>query len=37
MLNTGHIDVPFLLLSAAIIVLCMAAAYWAYNKRDLYI
>ncbi len=37
MLNTGRMDVPFLLLSAAIIVVCMAAAYWAYNKRDLYI
>jgi ABC-2 type transport system permease protein len=37
LLNTGHMDVPFLLLSGAIIVLCMVAAYWAYNKRDLYI
>ncbi len=37
MLNTGHLDGPFLLLSAAIIVVCMAAAYWTYNKRDLYI
>lgn len=27
----------YLLLSAAIIVVCVAAAYWTYNKRDLYI
>jgi ABC-2 type transport system permease protein len=37
LLKTGHMDVPFLLLSAAIIVVCMVAAYWTYNKRDLYI
>ena len=37
LLKTGRLDVPFLLLSAAIIVVCMVAAYWAYNKRDLYI
>jgi ABC-2 type transport system permease protein len=37
LLNTGHLDVPFLLLSAAIIVVCMVAAYWTYNRRDLYI
>jgi ABC-2 type transport system permease protein len=37
LLKTGHMDAPFLLLSAAIIVVCMVAAYWTYNKRDLYI
>ena len=37
LLKTGHMDVPFLLLSAAIIVVCMVAAYWTYNQRDLYI
>jgi len=25
------------LLSAVIVVVCVAAAYWIYNKRDLYI
>jgi ABC-2 type transport system permease protein len=35
--QTGQIDGWYLLLSAAIIVVCVAAAYWAYNKRDLYI
>ena len=33
----GRMDSTFLLLSAAIIVVCVAAAYWIYNKRDLYI
>jgi ABC-2 type transport system permease protein len=37
LLKTGRLDVPFLLLSAAIVVVCMVAAYWTYNKRDLYI
>jgi ABC-2 type transport system permease protein len=37
LLNTGRMDVTFLLLSAAIIVICMIAAYWIYNRRDLYI
>jgi ABC-2 type transport system permease protein len=37
LLKTGHLDVPFLLLSVAIIVVCMVAAYWTYNRRDLYI
>jgi ABC-2 type transport system permease protein len=37
LLKTGRMDVPFLLLSAAIVVVCMVAAYWTYNKRDLYI
>jgi ABC-2 type transport system permease protein len=35
--STGKMDSTFLLLSAAIIVVCVAAAYWFYNKRDLYI
>jgi ABC-2 type transport system permease protein len=33
----GRLDNAYLLLSAAIIVVCVAAAYWTYNKRDLYI
>ena len=32
-----RMDNGFLLLSGAIIVVCVAAAYWSYNKRDLYI
>ncbi len=35
--RTGKMDGAFLLLSAAIIVVCVVAAYWAYNRRDLYI
>ena len=35
--RSGKMDVTYLLLSAAIIVVCVAAAYWTYNKRDLYI
>jgi ABC-2 type transport system permease protein len=35
--QTGKLDGGYLLLSAAIIVVCVAAAYWVYNKRDLYI
>jgi ABC-2 type transport system permease protein len=35
--RSGKLDGTFLLLSAAIIVVCVAAAYWFYNKRDLYI
>jgi ABC-2 type transport system permease protein len=31
------ISAPYLLLSAAIIVVCMAGAYLTYNRRDLYI
>ncbi len=30
-------DGGYLLLTAAIIVVCVAAAYWTYNRRDLYI
>lgn len=35
--RSGQLDGGYLLLSAAIIVVCVAAAYWSYNKRDLYI
>ena len=35
--RTGQFDSTYLLISAAIIVVCVAAAYWVYNKRDLYI
>jgi ABC-2 type transport system permease protein len=35
--RTGSMDGGYLLLSAAIVVVCIAAAYWIYNKRDLYI
>jgi len=37
MYRTGSLDGTYLLLSAGIIVVCVAAAYWTYNKRDLYI
>jgi hypothetical protein len=30
-------DAKYLLLSAALIVFCVAAAYRVYNRRDLYI
>lgn len=33
----GTMDPTYLLLSAAIIIICLIAAYWIYNKRDLYI
>jgi ABC-2 type transport system permease protein len=35
--RSGRMDSTYLLLSAAIIIVCLAAAYWIYNKRDLYI
>ena len=35
--RTGHLDGTYLLISALIIVACVAASYWVYNKRDLYI
>jgi ABC-2 type transport system permease protein len=35
--RSGHMDGIYLLISAAIIVTCVAVAYWIYNKRDLYI
>ena len=37
LVNTGQLDGNYLLVSAAIIVVCLAAAYWVYNQRDLYI
>lgn len=37
LLSTGRLDGLYLLLSAAIIVVCVAASYLAYNRRDLYI
>jgi len=37
LLKNGTLDGGYLLLSAAIIVVCVAAAYWSYNRRDLYI
>ncbi len=33
----GRMDGMYLMLSAGIILICVAAAYWIYNKRDLYI
>ncbi len=35
--RNGAMDGVYLLMSASIIVICVAAAYWVYNKRDLYI
>jgi ABC-2 type transport system permease protein len=35
--RSGKLDSTYLLLSAGIIVVCVVAAYWIYNKRDLYI
>ncbi len=35
--RTGQLDPTYLGVSVAIVVVCMIAAYWAYNKRDLYI
>lgn len=37
LLRDGKMDGLFLLISAGIIVVCVAAAYFTYNKRDLYI
>ena len=37
LLKTGHLDLTFLSLSAAIIVVCVVAAYRVYSKRGLYI
>jgi ABC-2 type transport system permease protein len=33
----GSLDGPFLGISTAIVVVCIALAYWIYNRRDLYI
>jgi ABC-2 type transport system permease protein len=35
--SSGKLDGTYLLLSAMIIVVCLVASYWVYNKRDLYI
>jgi ABC-2 type transport system permease protein len=35
--RNGKMDSTYLLLSAGIIIACVASAYWVYNKRDLYI
>ena len=35
--RSGRLDSTYLLLSAGIIIVCLAAAYWSYNRRDLYI
>jgi ABC-2 type transport system permease protein len=35
--RTGQLNGTYLIVSVAIIVVCMIAAYWSYNKRDLYI
>ena len=37
LLQSGNLDPIYLLLSAAIVVVCVLAAYWTYNRRDLYI
>ena len=35
--RNGRMDSTYLLISAAIVVVCVAVAYWTYNRRDLYI
>jgi ABC-2 type transport system permease protein len=35
--RNGRMDGMYLLLSGGIILVCVIAAYWIYNKRDLYI
>ncbi len=35
--TTGRLDGFYLLLSGGVIAICVALAYWVYNKRDLYI
>ena len=35
--RSGSLNGGYVLLAAAIIAVCLAAAYWAYNRRDLYI
>jgi len=37
LLQTGRLDGTYLVLSAAIIVVCVLLAYFFYNRRDLYI
>jgi ABC-2 type transport system permease protein len=36
-IHSGKLDPMYMLLSAAIVAVCVIAAYWVYNKRDLYI
>jgi ABC-2 type transport system permease protein len=36
-LQSGKLDPMYMLLSAAIVVVCVVASYWVYDKRDLYI
>jgi ABC-2 type transport system permease protein len=35
--RTGSLNWTYVAVSAAIVVVCLAGAYWAYNRRDLYI
>ncbi len=35
--RSGSLNSTYLLLSAAIIAVCVAASFWVYNRRDLYI
>lgn len=35
--RAGEMDGGYLLISLGIILVCVAGAYWAYNRRDLYI
>lgn len=35
--RTGAMNSTYLVISAVVIVICLIAAYWTYNKRDLYI
>jgi len=35
--SSGHLDGTYLLISFAIVVVCVLAAYLSYNRRDLYI
>ncbi len=37
MLRTGKLDPMYVLLSLVIVAVCVLAAYWVYDKRDLYI
>ena len=37
LLQKGRLDTGYLVLSAVIILVCLVAGYWSYNRRDLYI
>lgn len=37
LLNESRFEMPYVWLSAGIVVVCLAAAYFSYQKRDLYI